>query len=99
MGTEWFNTGNQTDHRSNYEFKTVILQIPSWTHQFQQSSLWWGKKVGLTHKSDSLCNRITGLAQNPTILVIREDAIPLLPGYFFHDAYVLKVLDGTVHCR
>ncbi len=58
-----------------------------------------GWKASLTHRTESLCNRITGLAQNPTILVIRVDTIPPLPGYLFHDAYVLKVPNGAVHCR
>ena len=58
-----------------------------------------GLEASLTQKSESLCNRITGLAQNPRILVICEDAIPPLPGYFFHDANALKVPDSTVYCR
>ena len=58
-----------------------------------------GPEISLTHKSDSLCNRITGLAQNPIIFVICEYAISPLPGYFFHDANALKVPNSTVHCR
>lgn len=80
--------------------KSLCILLPSsQVYQFQQGSLRTGWKASLTHRTDSLCDRITGLAQNPTILVIRVDAIPPLPGYLFHDAYVLKVPDGAVHCR